>query len=60
MAAKKAVRYLTVGETTYAPGDEVPSDVVALVDHPDAWVDPDDEGDESNGDSTKAAKKSGK
>lgn len=46
MAAKKAVRYLTVGETTYAPGDEVPSDVVALVDHPDAWSDSDAEADE--------------
>lgn len=55
MAAKKAVRYLTVGEVTYAPGDEVPADVVALVDHPDAWVDP-DAVDEQGDDSKKSSK----
>jgi hypothetical protein len=39
---RKAVRHLTVGETTYAPGDTIPADVVKLVDHPDAWTKPDE------------------
>lgn len=43
MGARKAVRFLTVGDTTYAPGDEVPADAVALVDHPRAWVSLEDE-----------------
>lgn len=57
MGAKKAVRYLTVGETTYAPGDEVPADVVELVDNPEAWVNPDAEADEDDEADEKPAKK---
>lgn len=60
MAARKSVRYLTVGETTYAPGDEVPADVVELVDHPDAWVDPADEDDDADDQPSKAAAKRSK
>ena len=46
MAAKKAGRYFTVGETTYAPGEEVPSDVVELVDNTAVWESVDDEADQ--------------
>lgn len=35
--SKKAGRYFTVGETTYAPGDEVSADVVKLVDNDAVW-----------------------
>ncbi len=37
MAARKAAAYVTVGGITYAPGDEVPADLVDLVDNPAAW-----------------------
>lgn len=46
--SKKAGRYFTVGETTYAPGDEVPADVVKLVDNPVVWEAEDDASDDSS------------
>lgn len=47
MAARKAARYVTVGETTYAPGDEVPAEVVKLIDNPAAWKSDEDDDAES-------------
>lgn len=35
--SKKAGRYFTVGETTYAPGDAVPAEVVKLIDNDAVW-----------------------
>lgn len=57
MAARKAARYVTVGETTYAPGEEIPSDVVAMIDNPAAWSDEEDGGDSAASDTGKAAAK---
>lgn len=37
MPARVASRYVTVGETTYAPGEEIPSEVVDLIDNPAVW-----------------------
>lgn len=36
---RKVAIYTTVGEVTYAPGDEVPADVVELIDNPAVWGD---------------------
>lgn len=56
--SKKAGRYMTVGETTYAPGDEVPAEVVALVDNPDVWDESsDDDGEPDTAPAKKAAAK---
>lgn len=62
MAARKAARYVTVGETTYAPGEEIPSDVVAMIDNPAAWDSEDEDGGESADSATSkaAAKRSSK
>lgn len=46
---RKVAVYTTVGETTYAPGDVVPADVVDLIDNPAVWGD-DEDGDKSYGD----------
>lgn len=39
-AARKVAVYTTIGETTYAPGDEVPADEAALVDNDAVWEAP--------------------
>jgi hypothetical protein len=36
-AKKKVARYTTVGETTYAPGDEVSAEHAELIDNPAVW-----------------------
>ena len=59
MAARKAVGYVTVGETTYAPGEEIPSDVVALIDNPAVWEsDNEDSGSTDTAASKTASKRS--
>lgn len=34
---RKPAVYVTVGETTYAPGETIPADVVELIDNPAVW-----------------------
>lgn len=42
---KKVARYTTVGETTYAPGDEVSAEHAELIDNPAVWESEDSDAD---------------
>lgn len=49
MSKTKLARNVTVGGTTYGPGDDVPEDVVKQITNPKAWIpEGDDEADDED------------